>query len=59
LKWYRILDLKDGSGPNKTVLLLDQDLQYPPTAGATLTLSGIFMKGIIEVYPLGSRTGRE
>ncbi|MCX7395475.1 MAG: hypothetical protein NTW75_15275 [Planctomycetales bacterium] len=62
LKWYRILDLKDGAAANTTVLLLDQDLQYPPPpAGDTLVpnIQGIFMKGIIEVYPLGSRTGRE
>jgi len=70
LKWYRILDLKDVSSNvatnTETVLLLDQDLRYTPTSLATVPtiptvggISGIFMKGIIEVYPLGSRTGRE
>jgi len=59
LKWYRILDLKDVPSnvptDTNTVLLLDQNLTIPTVGG----ISGIFMKGIIEVYPLGSRTGRE
>ncbi len=64
LKWYRILDLKDVSSNvttnTQTVLLLDQDLRYPPTTAATVTgISGIFMRGIVEVYSLGSRTGQQ
>ena len=59
MKWYRILDLKDGSAANTTVLLLDQDLRYPATTAATVTAQGIFMRGIIEVYSLGSRTGQQ
>ena len=64
LKWYRILDLKDVSSNvttnTQTVLLLDQDLRYPPTTAATVTgSSGIFMRGIVEVYSLGSRTGQQ
>ena len=60
LKWYRILDLKDGAAANTTVLLLDQDLRYPPTTSTTVPgITGIFLKGIIEVYSLGSRTGQQ
>ena len=70
LKWYRILDLKDVSSiaatNTATVLLLDQDLRYPLTSLATVPtiptaggISGIFMRGIIEVYSLGSRTGQQ
>ena len=60
LKWYRILDLKDGSVANTTVLLLDQDLRYPPTTAATVPgITGIFMKGVVEVFSLGSRTGQQ
>ena len=56
LKWYRILDIDLTSSSGNAILLLDQDVRNP--VGATI-IQGIFMKGIIEVYPLGSRTGRE
>ena len=59
LKWYRILDLKDGLAANTTVLLLDLNLRYPATPAATVTAQGIFLKGIVEVYSLGSRTGQQ
>ncbi len=63
LKWYRILDLKDVSSAasnTQTVLLLDQNLRYPPTTAATVSgISGIFMRGIVEVFSLGSRTGQQ
>ena len=69
LKWYRILDLKDVSSlasNTQTVVLLDQNLRYPPTTAATVPtiptvggISGVFMRGIIEVYSLGSRTGQQ
>ena len=63
LKWYRILDLKDVSSAasnTQTVLLLDENLRYPPTTAATVPgISGIFMRGIVEVFSLGSRTGQQ
>jgi len=63
LKWYRILDLKDVSSAasnTQTVLLLDQNLRYPPTTAATVPgISGIFMRGIVEVFSLGSRSGQQ
>ncbi len=59
LKWYRIVDLKEAS-TTTTVLLLDQNLRYPPTTAATVpSVTGIFMRGIVEVFSLGSRTGQQ
>lgn len=59
LKWYRILDLKEAS-TTTTVLLLDQNLRYTPTTAATVPgITGIFMRGIVEVFSLGSRTGQQ
>ncbi len=59
LKWYRIVDLKEAS-TTTTVLLLDQNLRYTPTTAATVPgVTGIFMRGIVEVFSLGSRTGQQ
>jgi hypothetical protein len=55
LKWYRIVDFNTATG----AILLDQEVRYSATAAATVTLSGIFMKGIVEVFPLGTRTGQQ
>jgi type II secretory pathway pseudopilin PulG len=52
LQWYRITDINLTSG----LVLLDQSVRFSPT---TQALNGVFMKGIIEVFPLGSRTGQQ
>ena len=54
LKWYRIVDYPENSTTNPR-LLLDRDLR---TAASGTTPTGVFMKGIVEVYPLGVRTGQ-
>lgn len=49
LRWYRIVNFDD----NTSKILLDRDL--PKSLGTSF--SAIFMKNIVEVYSLGSRTG--
>ncbi len=56
LKWYRILNIDLTSSAGNAVLLLDQDVRNP--VGGTIT-QGIFMRGIVEVFSLGSRTGQQ
>lgn len=69
LEWYRILDMViippvAPATQFTAVLLLDRDVRYDPevtvpgytTAGA-ITLSGIFMRGVVDVYPLGTING--
>ena len=59
LKWYRILNIDLTSSTGNAILLLDQDVRNPSSpAGATIT-QGIFMRGIVEVFSLGSRTGQQ
>ena len=55
LKWYRIVDFPENSTTNPRILL-DRDLRTSVVSGVTPT--GVFMKGIVEVYPLGVRTGQ-
>ncbi len=55
LKWYRIVDFPENSTTNPRILL-DRDLRTSVVSGVTST--GVFMKGIVEVYPLGVRTGQ-
>ncbi|MEI8017059.1 MAG: prepilin-type N-terminal cleavage/methylation domain-containing protein [Schlesneria sp.] len=55
LKWYRIVDFPENSKTNPRILL-DRDLRTSVVSGVTST--GVFMKGIVEVYPLGVRTGQ-
>lgn len=54
MKWYRIMNI-DTTTANVTVLL-DQDLRIP---GGFAITQGVFMKGIVWVYPLGIRTGQQ
>ena len=54
LKWYRIVDYPENSKSNPRILL-DRDLR---TDVSGITPTGVFMKGIVEVYPLGIRTGQ-
>ena len=56
LRWYRIVNMTEvNSSSTSATLLLDRDIR---TANSnTAIANGIFMKGIVEVYPLGSRTG--
>ena len=56
LKWYRILNIDLTSSAGNAILLLDQDVRNP--VGGTIT-QGIFMRGIVEVFSLGSRTGQQ
>ena len=56
LKWYRILDIDLTSVAGNAILLLDQNVRNP--VGGTIT-QGIFMRGIVEVFSLGSRTGQQ
>lgn len=53
LRWYRIINMTQIL-PTSTqaTLLLDRDLRLPIT-------TGVFMKGIVDVYPLGIRTGQQ
>ncbi len=55
LKWYRIVDFPENSTTNPRILL-DRDLRTSVVSGVTST--GVFMKGIVEVYPIGVRTGQ-
>ena len=55
LKWYRVVDFNKTTG----VVLLDQDVRFAGTTAANPILNGIFMKGIVDVFPLGSRTGQQ
>lgn len=52
LKWYRIVDFNRKTG----AVLLDQDIRFSPN---TNVYNGIFMKGIVDVFPLGTRTGQQ
>jgi|GEM_PF-4839823 len=66
LQWYRIVGLtyldasntvqSDSAGAVSVNILLDQDVRFPP--GGTVT-QGIVMKGIVDVYSLGIRTGAQ
>jgi type II secretory pathway pseudopilin PulG len=64
LKWYRIVDFGPTYPTNITsvttggtaTVLLDQDVRFSPT---TAVLNGIFLKGLVDVFPLGSRTGQQ
>jgi prepilin-type N-terminal cleavage/methylation domain-containing protein len=55
LRWYRIINLTTVT-PVSTwaTLLLDQDLRFASTVS-----QGIFMKGIVDVYPLGQINGQQ
>ncbi len=53
LKWYRIVDYPPRTPTNPTILL-DREFRMPLNGSG----SGVFMKGIVEVYPLGVRTGQ-
>ena len=59
LKWYRIVDFPETTTPKisttTTNILLDRDLRTVNNSGSG---SGVFMKGIVEVYSLGVRTGQ-
>lgn len=55
LKWYRIVNVIPINA-NFTRILLDQDIRIPQ--GGTTISNGIFMKGIVDVYSLGTRTGQ-
>ncbi len=50
LKWYRIVNFDVSLGK----VLLDRDIRVTP---GTATSTAIFMKGIVDVFPLGARTG--
>ena len=58
LKWYRILNFNSASlaGGQYYLVLLDQDLKNPRGLS---TLNGVFMKGVVDVYPLGTVTGAQ
>ena len=53
LEWYRIVDVQLGA--LTATLLLDRDLRY---TNATPITSGLFMKGIVDVYPLATAYGQ-
>lgn len=54
LKWYRIINIAPFSQTStQTSILLDQDLRAPAVVS-----SGIFMKGVVDVYPLSTITGK-
>jgi hypothetical protein len=59
LKWYRVVDFPETTTAKTsttiTNILLDRDLRTVKNSGSG---SGVFMKGIVEVYPLGVRTGQ-
>jgi hypothetical protein len=53
MKWYRIVNFTDPvtAGANVTsTVLFEKDVP-------SFAVQGIFMKGVIDVYPLGTRTG--
>lgn len=54
LKWYRIVNFSVSSG--SALVLLDRDLRVDPNAAGS---TAIFMKGIVDVFPLGVRTGQQ
>ena len=56
LKWYRILDVTPiTSSSTSATILFDQDVKSTPNVDPY----GVFMKGVVEVYSLGSRTGQQ
>ena len=65
LRWYRIVNIRTVTTPTTfTMILLDQDLQNPTglpitNAGITTNMKGVFMKGIVDVYPLGLLNGAQ
>jgi hypothetical protein len=59
LKWYRILNLPDIAAGSPVTLLLDHDYAPDAAAPAALLGKGVFMKGVVEVYSLGARTGQQ
>lgn len=55
LKWYRIVNFNSTTG----AVLLDRDIRVTPATTQTGVSSAIFMKGIVDVFPLGARTGQQ
>ncbi|MBS0204031.1 MAG: hypothetical protein JSS49_14085 [Planctomycetes bacterium] len=55
LKWYRIVNFNSSTG----MVLLDRDIRVTSATASAGTSSAIFMKGIVDVFPLGSRTGQQ
>lgn len=58
LEWYRIVDFQVANPV--AVILLDRDVLFDPKAvtGGNPKLQGIFMKGIVDVFPMGSIIGQ-
>ena len=56
LKWYRIVDFEPDTG----MILFDQDIKGNSVGQNVFTVTqGIFMKGVVDVYSIGSRTGQQ
>lgn len=57
LKWYRIVNFPTiGAAPTTVQLLLDRDIKSRPSQPIA---NGIFMKGIVDVFSFGVRTGQQ
>lgn len=57
LEWYRIVDLNTTLSPGTAVILLDREVRILNAANPVL--GGVFMKGIIDVFPLASLNGQQ
>lgn len=59
LEWYRIVDFNTTMVPGTAIILLDRDVRYMEAQVANPTMGGVFMKGIVDVFPMGSLTGQQ